>query len=110
MLLYMDRQTLPNVATRITTEFKLKQEQYGDVEMYFGYAFAVGAFLWGCVADKWSVRWLYPALVLAWSAMGFLTGLVEGQRFRQQEKIPVLQGLLEQHFDFEKLGASLGIG
>ena len=77
MLLYMDRQTLPNVATRVTTEFKLKQEQYGDVEMYFGYAFAVGAFLWGCVADKWSVRWLYPALVLAWSAMGFLTGLVK---------------------------------
>lgn len=77
MLLYMDRQTLPNVATRVTTEFKLKQEQYGDVEMYFGYAFAIGAFLWGCVADKWSVRWLYPALVLAWSATGFLTGLVE---------------------------------
>lgn len=77
MLLYMDRQTLPNVATRVTTEFKLKQEQYGDVEMYFGYAFAVGAFLWGCVADKWSVRWLYPALVLGWSAMGFFTGLVK---------------------------------
>jgi sugar phosphate permease len=77
MLLYMDRQTLPNVATRVTTEFKLKQEQYGDVEMYFGYAFAVGAFLWGCVADRWSVRWLYPALVLGWSAMGFFTGLVK---------------------------------
>ncbi len=77
VLLYMDRQTLPNVATRITTEFKLRQEQYGDVEMWFGYAFAVGAFLWGCVADRWSVRWLYPALVLGWSAMGFFTGLVE---------------------------------
>ena len=77
MLLYMDRQTLPNVATRVTTEFQLKQVQYGNVEMWFGYAFAVGAFLWGCVADKWSVRWLYPALVLAWSAMGFLTGLVK---------------------------------
>ncbi len=77
MLLYMDRQTLPNIATRITTEFNLKQEQYGNVEMYFGYAFAVGAFLWGCVADKWSVRWLYPALLLCWSAMGFLTGLVK---------------------------------
>jgi len=77
MLLYMDRQTLPNVATRVTTEFKLKQEQYGDVEMYFGYAFAVGAFLWGCVADRWSVRWLYPTLVLGWSAMGFFTGLVK---------------------------------
>ena len=77
MLLYMDRQTLPNVATRVTKEFQLKQVQYGNVEMWFGYAFAVGAFLWGCVADRWSVRWLYPALVLAWSAMGFLTGLVK---------------------------------
>jgi MFS transporter, ACS family, hexuronate transporter len=77
MLLYMDRQTLPNVATRVTTEFQLKEVQYGNVEMWFGYAFAVGAFLWGCVADRWSVRWLYPALVLAWSAMGFLTGLVK---------------------------------
>lgn len=77
MLLYMDRQTLPNVATRVTTEFQLKEVQYGNVEMWFGYAFAVGAFLWGCVADRWSVRWLYPALVLAWSAMGFLTGLVQ---------------------------------
>ena len=75
-LLYMDRQTLPNVATRVTQEFALRQEQYGEVEMWFGYAFAIGAFLWGCVADRWSVRWLYPALVLAWSAMGFLTGLV----------------------------------
>lgn len=77
MLLYMDRQTLPNVATRVTTEFQLKEVQYGNVEMWFGYAFAVGAFLWGCVADRWSVRWLYPALVLGWSAMGFLTGLVK---------------------------------
>lgn len=77
MLLYMDRQTLPNVATRVTTEFQLKQVQYGNVEMWFGYAFAVGAFLWGCVADRWSVRWLYPALVLGWSAMGFCTGLVK---------------------------------
>jgi len=77
MLLYMDRQTLPNVATRVTTEFGLKEVQYGNVEMWFGYAFAVGAFLWGCVADRWSVRWLYAALELAWSAMGFLTGLVK---------------------------------
>ena len=38
-----------------------------------------------------------------------LTGLVEGQRFHQQEKLPVLQSLLEQHLDFEKLGASLGL-
>lgn len=77
MLMYMDRQTLPSVATRITREFKLSQEQYGNIEMTFGYAFAVGAFTFGIMADKWSVRWLYPALLMAWSAMGFCTGLVE---------------------------------
>src|SRR5262245_6473471 len=37
---YMDRQTLANAAVRITTQFQLKQEQYGDLEFAFGYAFA----------------------------------------------------------------------
>lgn len=77
MLMYMDRQTLPNVATRISREFNLNQEQYGNLEMAFGYAFAVGALTFGIIADKWSVRWLYPAVLLAWSALGFFTGLVE---------------------------------
>jgi ACS family hexuronate transporter-like MFS transporter len=77
MLMYMDRQTLPSVATRITREFGLSQEQYGIVEMIFGYAFAAGALTFGIIADNWSVRWLYPSLLIAWSAMGFLTGLVE---------------------------------
>lgn len=77
MLLYMDRQTLPNVATRISREFNLNQEQYGNLEMAFGYAFAAGALMFGVLADKWSVRWLYPTVLLAWSVMGFLTGLVE---------------------------------
>ena len=77
MLLYMDRQTLPNVSVRITTEFHLTQEQYGELEMAFGYAFAVGALVFGVIADKWNVRWLYPCVVLGWSLMGFATGLVE---------------------------------
>ncbi|MBI2949935.1 MAG: MFS transporter [Verrucomicrobia bacterium] len=77
MLMYMDRQTLPSVATRITREFNLNQEQYGILEMSFGYAFAVGAFTFGIIADVWSVRWLYPAVLLAWSVMGFLSGLAE---------------------------------
>jgi ACS family hexuronate transporter-like MFS transporter len=77
MLMYMDRQTLPSVATRITREFGLNQEQYGNIEMTFGYAFAAGALTFGIMADKWSVRWLYPSLLIAWSAMGFFTGLVE---------------------------------
>jgi len=77
MLMYMDRQTLPSVATRVSREFNLSQEQYGILEMRFGYAFALGSLVFGFVADKWSVRWLYPAVVVGWSLMGFLTGLVE---------------------------------
>ncbi len=77
MLLYMDRQTLPNVSVRITDEFHLSQEQYGELEMSFGYAFAFGALVFGVLADKWNVRWLYPCVVLGWSLMGFATGLVK---------------------------------
>lgn len=75
---YMDRQTLSNVAPRIKAELKLSNEQYGSVEMAFGLAFACGALLFGIIADFVSVRWLYPAVLFAWSAMGFLTGWAEG--------------------------------
>ncbi len=76
MILYMDRQTLPNVATRITKEFHLNNQEYGVMEKMFGYAFAAGAFVFGIFADNWKVRWLYPVVLILWSTMGFLTGLV----------------------------------
>ncbi|MCI0333931.1 MAG: MFS transporter [Planctomycetes bacterium] len=74
---YMDRQTLANAAVRISGEFKMSQEQYGNLEAGFGWAFAVGSLFFGFLADKVSVRWLYAAVVLLWSAMGFLSGFVE---------------------------------
>ena len=74
---YMDRQTLANAATRITQEFGLNQEQYGNLEMVFGWAFAVGSLLFGFAVDRISVRWLYPAVLLLWSIVGFATGFVE---------------------------------
>ena len=40
---YMDRQTLANAAVRISKEFHLNQEQYGNLELAFGWAFAVQA-------------------------------------------------------------------
>ncbi len=70
---YMDRQTLANVAVRITNEFQLSKEQYGDLELAFGWAFAAGSLLFGFIADRVSVRWLYPAVLFAWSLMGFLS-------------------------------------
>ena len=74
---YMDRQTLSNTSKRITDEFKLSDEQYGNLELAFGLAFACGATVFGVIADKTSVRWLYPIVLLLWSMMGFLTGFVE---------------------------------
>lgn len=75
MLNYMDRQTLANVSVRITRQFELSETQYGDLEFAFGVAFACGSLVFGMLADRLSVRWLYPAVLAAWSAMGFITGL-----------------------------------
>ena len=74
---YMDRQTLSNTSDRITREFNLSEEQFGDLEMAFGLAFAVGATVFGLISDRVSVKWLYPTVLLLWSGMGFATGLVE---------------------------------
>lgn len=73
---YMDRQTLANAAVRITNEFRLSQEQYGNLEFGFGWAFGVGSLVFGFLADRMSVRWLYPAILVLWSSVGIWTGLV----------------------------------
>ena len=74
---YMDRLTLTIASPRIINEFELSKQQYGYIETVFGFAFAAGAFLFGMIADKTNVRWLYPIVLLLWSMMGFLTGYVE---------------------------------
>ena len=74
MINYMDRQTLANAASRITKQFALSQEQYGNLEFGFGWAFALGSIVFGFMVDRISVRWVYPAVLLLWSAVGFLTG------------------------------------
>lgn len=74
---YMDRQTLANAATRITTQFSLSQEQYGNLEWGFGWAFAVGSLMFGIIVDRFNVRNVYPIVLVLWSATGFATGLVD---------------------------------
>lgn len=78
MINYMDRQTLSNLAVRITQQFELSNEQYGDMEFVFGIAFAVGSLFFGIISDRVPVRLLYPAILVAWSAVGFATGLARG--------------------------------
>jgi ACS family hexuronate transporter-like MFS transporter len=74
MINYMDRLTLNLTAVEIKKEMQLTNEQYGRIEWIFGVGFAFGALIMGWSADRWTVRWLYPAAVLAWSAAGFATG------------------------------------
>ncbi len=78
MLNYMDRQTLSQSATDIGKELGLNNEDYGKLEQGFGLAFAAGGLVLGFVADRVSLRWLYPAVLLAWSAAGFATGWARG--------------------------------
>jgi ACS family hexuronate transporter-like MFS transporter len=74
---YMDRLTLATAGLRVRRDFQLNNEQYGDLELFFGTAFGCGVFLFGFVADRFGVRWLYPAVLFAWSAMGVATGWVQ---------------------------------
>src|SRR5215216_5242327 len=90
---YMDRQTLANAAVRITKEFQLSKEQYGVLELAFGWAFAAGSLLFGFTADRVSTRWLYPAVLFAWSLMGFLSA--HTANFQELLMCRTLLGLFE---------------
>lgn len=89
MINYMDRQTLANLSVRITDEFQLTGEQYGTIESVFGVAFAIGSIVFGILADRFSVYFVYPFVLVAWSAVGFATGLTSGY-----ESMLVCRGLL----------------
>lgn len=71
---YTDRVTLSTIATRISQQFALTQENYGTIETGFGLAFAFGSLMFGLIVDRFPVRWVYPAALLLWSAAGFMTG------------------------------------
>jgi ACS family hexuronate transporter-like MFS transporter len=77
---YMDRQTLANAAVRITKEFQLTQAQYGNIEAVFAYAFAAGSVIFGWLADRFSVRWLYAVVLTMWSLTGLATGFVRNEQ------------------------------
>ena len=73
MIMYMDRQTLAFTIKRIKNELSLTSQQYGRVEKGFGLAFAVGALAIGILADRVSIRWLYPTVLVGWSLAGIAT-------------------------------------
>ena len=75
---YMDRMTLSSASVRVTRELGLNDTQYGNLELAFGWAFAAGSLVFGFLADRWRVYFLYPAVLGAWSLMGMITGWSHG--------------------------------
>lgn len=75
---YLDRQTLASASARISSEFGLRNEQYGDVEAAFGYGFVIGSIVFGFLADHVSLRWLYPLVLASWSAATAATAMSTG--------------------------------
>ncbi len=71
---YMDRIALNQMALRIKLYFGMNNTHYSLLESAFSVAFAIGAITTGYIVDKVSVRWVYPLMVLGWSAAGVLTG------------------------------------
>src|SRR5215471_20592240 len=93
MINYMDRLTLNQAANQILSELELDTEDYGYIEFAFGLAFAVGALVFGRVADRVNVRWFFPGALLGWSLAGFITGFARS--FEQLLTCRVLLGLFE---------------
>lgn len=75
---YMDRMALNQTALRIQLALGIDDERYSWLESAFSFAFALGAVCTGFVVDRASVRWVYPFMVLGWSAAGVLTGFATG--------------------------------
>ncbi|HLW67090.1 MAG TPA: MFS transporter [Gemmataceae bacterium] len=76
MINYMDRIALNQTSERVMTDLKIEEKGYGNLESWFGVAFALGAIVSGFAADRIAIRWLYAGMVVAWSAAGAATLLV----------------------------------
>lgn len=75
---YMDRVTLASASVRVTRELALSDAQYGNLELAFGWAFAGGSLVFGFLADRLRVYFLYPAVLVGWSVAGMATGWTHG--------------------------------
>ena len=75
---YMDRVTLASASVRVTHELGLNDAQYGNLELAFGWAFAVGSLVFGFLADRFRIYYLYPLVLAAWSLVGMATGWSQG--------------------------------
>lgn len=74
LLNYMDRMTLNQLADTLKRVIPLDNTTYSRLETGFGLGFAFGGLLFGWLADRVDLRWLFPVAVGGWSLAGVLTG------------------------------------
>jgi len=74
---YMDRQALSQTAVRVSEYFQVDNDEFANLESAFNVAFALGAIAIGWVVDRGSVRFIYPGIVVLWSAAGFAAGFAQ---------------------------------
>jgi len=71
---YMDRQALSQTAKRVSDYFELSNKKYGSLDSAFNIGFALGAISIGWLVDRGNIRFIYPTIVVLWSAAGFAAG------------------------------------
>src|SRR5262245_64511137 len=74
---YMDRQALSQTAVRVSNYFAVDNDEFAELESAFNIAFALGAIAIGWVVDRGNIRFIYPAIVVLWSAAGFAAGFAQ---------------------------------
>jgi ACS family hexuronate transporter-like MFS transporter len=70
VLTYLDRQTVSLCAPMIRAEMRLNNEQYGQLQAAFRWAYALMHVVAGFVADRLPLRITYALAVIVWSAAG----------------------------------------
>jgi ACS family hexuronate transporter-like MFS transporter len=75
---YMDRTALSSAGQRMQLELGLSNEEYGNLELGFGWAFAAGSLVFGFLSDRMRIYWLYPVILAGWSFAGIATGWTQG--------------------------------
>ena len=73
---YANRFAFTQNAIPVQQDFQTNEEGYGEIAGWFGLGFACGGLTFGILADRFSVRWLYPFVVIVWSLAGISSGLV----------------------------------
>ena len=80
VLCYLDRQTMAYCAPMIKEEFRLDNQQWGELLSAFRWTYAIAQIPAGYLADLFSVRIVYTLAVGVWSAAGAAAALVAGPR------------------------------